>query len=107
SIYLLGRKNLENINHAISELITHLYLIVDKNLKLVNFSKEFAVRLREDFMKEILSKRILLSASEQWINESLGLDKNHIHQKDTLIVISNLLRDRRNFILAQTAPAQS
>lgn len=99
----LGAKNLANFSHAIAELVTTFYLNADRNLNRVGFSKNLAIKLRDDYVKEVLSKRVLLTPAEQWINESIGLEKNHIHQRDILTLAHSIIKDRRQVLISKVS----
>ncbi len=101
SAHLLGQENLENMNRGIEQLVTKIIDTANLHQQQLNFSRNLGLKLEADFINTVLAKRVILTRSEQWINQSLGLDKNYIHRRDLWPLVENILRDRRSLVLTK------
>jgi hypothetical protein len=106
-LHFFGEGTIRNLNIAISGRVSALYNLAERYLGVSKFSQKISENIKTNFVKEGLKYENILSPSEQWINEYMGLDKNYVKEqepKEILRILTNLFTANTNLNL-KTSPA--
>lgn len=77
-LHFFGAESIRNLNTAISERVPNLYKLADKYLRYSRYSKDIADKIKFNFVNVGLKYEKFLSPSDQWLNEYMGLDRDHV-----------------------------